>query len=808
MKKLLLICFLLLLISGNQFTVLRQAQSAKLNSRHKSLIEDSSSTQFAMKNSMQTNSAKSVSQQRLEAMKGSFTINQIVEEVNGVTTITNVGMLTFSYTPFENGNYFFNMTIINPSTNQMGWGIQNLFIPGMNYTTYPQSISVNFPLDIIGVEPGEFLDLVNYYYEVMANPMTYAPTGNPGEADVIPLLQDVSNGRVNTYTPETSPFDWYPEFWQDIQPKDEVYISCNPDDPKSMPNIDLNKKTYDGDKGGCGPAAAANSLSWLKKTHPEINFPTDLRNTFNQLSSLMNRKGKDGVEDNAFIRAKVDFAEMYNLPIKVKYQDNQSDGPILSSTGQTQAECMDASIGSFPTKEFLVNEAKDGEDIEIGYTYSSGSGHFVTLNGTVTYGSDTYIYCKSDGNQEEAGGTHNLYSRVAIENDKIKLPGHSNATVDIIVSESYDPDFTPPSTEVKFGRYCQMVRRLIPPGHKLIITYPDDAKSSYSTTIWEYSEIHREWWSKKTVWNFCGEKTFDLVNYSSNPNVFIIHNDDDAYGTTPNQIGKENISESYTINISHAIPADSGDVTSPCNESEYAGFSMGWDDDSEEEFSDSTDATVNFTVEIGCLLSDLPQSMNPNGTTRLNVNYSIPEINKYWSDLEFKLGIVSVETPGTVTLSFSNSPVPQTIEITNDTRDISIPIGGVQNAGSFSFSISTVGTNTAFTIDNIGIPTNVPMFPSSVEDNEVKPDQFQLMQNYPNPFNPTTIIKYQVMSSEKVNIKVYDMLGREVAILVDEVKEAGTYQVEFNANELSSGVYFYQMRAGSFYDIKKCLVLK
>jgi hypothetical protein len=88
------------------------------------------------------------------------------------------------------------------------------------------------------------------------------------------------------------------------------------------------------------------------------------------------------------------------------------------------------------------------------------------------------------------------------------------------------------------------------------------------------------------------------------------------------------------------------------------------------------------------------------------------------------------------------------------------------------------------------------------------PQSFSLSQNYPNPFNPSTQISYQVPSNSSVSLKVFDVLGREVATLVNEVKPAGTYTATFNANSFPSGVYFYQLNAGSFSETKKLMLLK
>ncbi|MBK9097681.1 MAG: T9SS type A sorting domain-containing protein [bacterium] len=91
-------------------------------------------------------------------------------------------------------------------------------------------------------------------------------------------------------------------------------------------------------------------------------------------------------------------------------------------------------------------------------------------------------------------------------------------------------------------------------------------------------------------------------------------------------------------------------------------------------------------------------------------------------------------------------------------------------------------------------------------------EDFELLQNYPNPFNPNTVISYQLPVSSSVTLKVYDVLGDEIATLVDEYKTAGSFEVEFNPaagnRNLASGIYFYQLRAGNFIKTKKMLLLK
>ncbi|MBK7500951.1 MAG: T9SS type A sorting domain-containing protein [Ignavibacteriales bacterium] len=95
-----------------------------------------------------------------------------------------------------------------------------------------------------------------------------------------------------------------------------------------------------------------------------------------------------------------------------------------------------------------------------------------------------------------------------------------------------------------------------------------------------------------------------------------------------------------------------------------------------------------------------------------------------------------------------------------------------------------------------------------VEVDLTLPIEFSLEQNYPNPFNPATSIQYTISSKQNVQLLVYNVLGKEIATLVNEEKPAGNYEVNFDASKLSSGVYFYQLQAGSFVETKKMILLR
>jgi len=98
----------------------------------------------------------------------------------------------------------------------------------------------------------------------------------------------------------------------------------------------------------------------------------------------------------------------------------------------------------------------------------------------------------------------------------------------------------------------------------------------------------------------------------------------------------------------------------------------------------------------------------------------------------------------------------------------------------------------------------------SVDDNDLRinPTGFKLEQNYPNPFNPTTSLQYTIDSRQFVTLKVFDLLGREVATLVNEEKPSGEYEVEFDGTNLPSGIYFYRLKAGQYSETRKMVLLK
>jgi hypothetical protein len=104
--------------------------------------------------------------------------------------------------------------------------------------------------------------------------------------------------------------------------------------------------------------------------------------------------------------------------------------------------------------------------------------------------------------------------------------------------------------------------------------------------------------------------------------------------------------------------------------------------------------------------------------------------------------------------------------------------------------------------------TTVPGIVTGIQNKNEIPFTYNLNQNYPNPFNPMTVINYDVAKKDNVSLKVYDITGKLVATLVDEIRNPGKYQYTFHAGGLASGIYYYELRSGSFVDTKKMVLVK
>jgi len=129
-----------------------------------------------------------------------------------------------------------------------------------------------------------------------------------------------------------------------------------------------------------------------------------------------------------------------------------------------------------------------------------------------------------------------------------------------------------------------------------------------------------------------------------------------------------------------------------------------------------------------------------------------------------------------------------------------------------SLQTQTFTLSTTSVVDSVNLDPNGWIFKTPVSTIAVRlpplPQKAVLSQNYPNPFNPSTKIQYELPKSSMVRLSVYDILGREVSVLMNERRNAGSYEVQFDAHNLASGVYFYRLTAGSFVETRKLLLVR
>jgi photosystem II stability/assembly factor-like uncharacterized protein len=133
---------------------------------------------------------------------------------------------------------------------------------------------------------------------------------------------------------------------------------------------------------------------------------------------------------------------------------------------------------------------------------------------------------------------------------------------------------------------------------------------------------------------------------------------------------------------------------------------------------------------------------------------------------------------------------------------------GLTNLDVYCLAVNTDGYLFAGCLIYGGVFRSIQSTTSLNDKDNRTPSKFSLSQNYPNPFNPTTNFEFRIANFGFISLKVYDILGNEVETIVNEELPAGNYKYQWNASELASGVYFYQLKAGKLIDTKKLILMK
>ena len=187
----------------------------------------------------------------------------------------------------------------------------------------------------------------------------------------------------------------------------------------------------------------------------------------------------------------------------------------------------------------------------------------------------------------------------------------------------------------------------------------------------------------------------------------------------------------------------------------------------------------------------------------------LPGTNYYW-DEKFPSGyVVEAKIPWTIFASIAGDSLFKPQAGMKIPIDISVNDADATGAREGMITLSIANNDisyydvSAWTYTWIGDKTTV-----DVKNENQLVNEYSLSQNYPNPFNPSTQIRYTLLKSSLVSLKVYDLLGREVATLVHQMQNSGSYEISFNASNLATGVYFYKLEAGDYTSIKKMLLVK
>jgi hypothetical protein len=368
------------------------------------------------------------------------------------------------------------------------------------------------------------------------------------------------------------------------------------------------------------------------------------------------------------------------------------------------------------------------------------------------------------------------------------------------------------------------------------------ARSEMSSSSWSYYTIVSE-----GVLDFAVDRNFSLSNYraicvyDSSNRIYSVRSEPSSYGTVwqdkvhiNSLLGRDldfaygwngavyttfngfNTGNLYAIeNINYADPASWDPqytvATGSSDTTRHAEIIASREDDPNNK------VIVVFEKQAGSTY-DLYDATRDNGTWTAFNTWVVPDENKYPSMYIQKIITGSQDFRAAFVQSPEGNLPPRIIKykgydgsIWSESLQMS-DVGGdptgiqkpeVVDIDGNTPAIAYAGANYA------GVYFDREDWVSSVNLSDSKtPESYSLYQNYPNPFNPATTIKYSIPTESFVNIKVYNLIGQQVAELVNEQQQTGNYQVSFDANNLPSGIYFYSIKAGNFAETKKMLLVK
>jgi len=222
----------------------------------------------------------------------------------------------------------------------------------------------------------------------------------------------------------------------------------------------------------------------------------------------------------------------------------------------------------------------------------------------------------------------------------------------------------------------------------------------------------------------------------------------------------------------------------------------------------NNDQGNDFTAYLPDYGVSFQKSTDNLSTSNTSVNYiRIPMLGPYSGTVTYSATVTPTPATGTITITYDPSNV-KVLTGTPDSLKISATTSSNCTYGTYTVTVTGLengGPRTHTRTYTLVVGSTI----SGVGNNNGAATQFNLYQNYPNPFNPVTNIEYYLPKQTMVTLKVYDLLGREVASLVNnELRQAGLQSISFDGKDLSSGIYYYKISAGEFTDIKRMMLIK
>lgn len=588
---------------------------------------------------------------------------------------------------------------------------------------------------------------------------------------------------------------------------DSFNIGCD------MPNMDLT--TADGGINSCFAAATGNSMDWLKKHNQALGIPTSGLQTMRTLNNLMNKRGEQAPSISDAVRGKMDFIEMYGLPLTVEYQASEPDttAPIKSTSGRTVGQKSNIPGRQNPDKDFIMKKGKANCDVElicgIPGTHQT---HAVTLTGGIKLSNgNVYLKIKHDTDQDDHDSLRTSIGRppgviqeiVGISEsetstdlflDRLTIPTDlnpatiTNSKIEYVLAEC--PAAAPPKKKDNFTRFCQERIIVVPPHSYCDITFPDTMKGrNFNVDIsFEYRpspRAGRQNITRNRVWNNNGHSVKLFLNDAAVPAIVHVHNNDNSFVDSEKDKGVFDFEFEIIPKEGKKIYLD---ASTPSNEADYGGFSIGFGNGNSEEFGEIVADYYSFVASGECRFFEFPERAGAMGVRNLDLIYQIEQPNKYWQLLDFVFTVHKLLTPGQILLTIAGNDTPRIINIDSvgTYRIDSIFIAG-HPGNVFTARIEALG-GTDFMWDCLAFPVS-NKFPAETTRVEEK-DLFSDIRIGPNPCNERLEIVGLYTFGGQASIAIYDALGREVK----EMRNVPiTVPFSVNTLDLPVGMYILEI---------------